>query len=79
MDFYFSEILSSAQKIKLVCALALKFEINYEKVSTADGYYCSELLDSRLLLEVTSFGRLLSAQTYPYRVEVYFGINTDLN
>ena len=64
MDFFFSEVLSSAQKIKLACALALKFEVNYEKVSTADGYYCSELLDSRRLLTT----RTLAALTYPYRV-----------
>lgn len=49
MDLYFASTLTIAQKIKVVCALALLFQVNYYKVSTADGYYCSELLNSRLL------------------------------
>jgi hypothetical protein len=49
MDFVFTTQLSIAQKIKASCALALLFNVNYLKVSTADGYYCSELLSSRLL------------------------------
>ena len=84
MDFVFAAVLTTAQKIKLVCALALLFEINYYRVSTADGYYCSELLSSRLLTETSpdmasasSSWRLLSAT--PNRIEVYFGINNDMN
>jgi hypothetical protein len=50
MNFYFSSALTTAQKIKLVCALALYFGIDYTKVSTWDGYYCSELLNRRRLL-----------------------------
>lgn len=49
MNFYFASTLTTAQKIKLVCALALYFGIDYTKVSTWDGYYCSELLNRRLL------------------------------
>lgn len=49
MDFVFSTKLTIAQKIKASCALALLFNINYLKVSTVDGYYCSELLSARLL------------------------------
>ena len=41
MDFLFASTLSTAQKIKASCALALLFQMNYFKVSTADGYYCS--------------------------------------
>lgn len=41
MDLRFSTALTVAQKIKTVCALALLFQVNYVKVSTADGYYCS--------------------------------------
>jgi hypothetical protein len=41
MNFYFSSTLTTAQKIKLVCALALNFQVDYTKVSTWDGYYCS--------------------------------------
>jgi hypothetical protein len=41
MDFVFASQLTIAQKIKASCALALLFEVNYYKVSTADGYYCS--------------------------------------
>lgn len=41
MDFVFESRLTIAQKIKASCALALLFEVNYYKVSTADGYYCS--------------------------------------
>lgn len=41
MDFVFASRLTIAQKIKASCALALLFEVNYFKVSTADGYYCS--------------------------------------
>lgn len=51
MYFTFSSSLTTAQKIKLVCALALYFGIDYQKVSTWDGYYCSELLNRRLLME----------------------------
>jgi hypothetical protein len=50
MKFLFSSSLSTAQKIKLVCALALYFKMDYTKISTWDGYYCSELLNRRLLL-----------------------------
>ena len=41
MDLTFTSQLTVAQKIKTVCALALLFQVNYMKVSTADGYYCS--------------------------------------
>jgi hypothetical protein len=41
MSFKFNSVLTTAQKIKLVCALALQFKIDYERVSTYDGYYCS--------------------------------------
>lgn len=41
MDFVFASQLTIAQKIKVSCALALLFQVNYIKVSTADGYYCS--------------------------------------
>ncbi len=41
LDFFFETELTTAEKIKLVCSLALQFEINYYKVSTSDGYYCS--------------------------------------
>lgn len=41
LNFYFSAILTTAQKIKLVCALALNFQVDYRKVSTWDGYFCS--------------------------------------
>ena len=41
MVFSFASALTTAQKIKLVCALALEFKIDYTKVSTSDGYYCS--------------------------------------
>ena len=51
MIFYFASALTTSQKIKLVCALALNFGIDYTKVSTWDGYYCSELLNRRLLEE----------------------------
>ncbi len=51
MSFYFTQKLTTSQKIKLVCALALYFNLNYERVSTWDGYYCSELLNRRLLLD----------------------------
>ncbi|MFM7852450.1 MAG: hypothetical protein ACKO96_11185, partial [Flammeovirgaceae bacterium] len=50
MSFTFSSVLTTAQKIKLVCALALHFQIDYQKISTSDGYYCSELLNRRRLL-----------------------------
>ena len=49
--FDFESTLTTSQKIKLVCALALYFKIDYFKVSTYDGYYCSELLSRRLLQE----------------------------
>lgn len=78
LNFVFSSALSTAQKIKLVCALALNFQVDYTKVSTWDGYYCSELLNRRRLQEVgNTFGpsRLLAATTY--NVQVYFGVNTD--
>lgn len=51
MTFSFASALSTAQKIKLVCALALEFKIDYKKVSTWDGYYCSELLNRRRRLQ----------------------------
>ncbi len=41
IDFMFASSLTTAQKIKASCALALLFQVNYEKASTADGYYCS--------------------------------------
>lgn len=50
MSFTFNSALSTAQKIKLVCALALQFQMDYQKVTTYDGYYCSELLNRRRLL-----------------------------
>jgi hypothetical protein len=71
MTFNFANALSTAQKIKLVCALALQFGVDYTKVSTWDGYYCSELLNRRLLQEQP---RLL--QTNSYQVVVFFGVNT---
>jgi len=49
MSFYFDSKLTTSQKIKLVCALALYFSLDYQRVSTWDGYYCSELLSRRLL------------------------------
>lgn len=72
VTFYFESTLTTAQKIKLVCALALQFEIDYEKVSTWDGYFCSELLNRRLLQ--AQLPRMLSIATG--EVPVYFGINT---
>ena len=60
--FHFESTLTTAQKIKLVCALALQFEIDYEKVSTWDGYYCSELLNRRRLQE-HSARRMLTIAT----------------
>ncbi len=81
INFYFSAALTTPQKIKLVCALALYFGIDYTKVSTWDGYYCSELLNRRLLLEDSSTeineNRLLAAATYA--VPVFIGINTKTN
>lgn len=79
MNFYFSSTLTTAQKIKLVCALALNFQVDYTKVSTWDGYYCSELLNRRLLYEVNTPKprRLLPAATFV--VPVYFGVNTGSN
>jgi hypothetical protein len=76
LNFYFTAALTTAQKIKLVCALALNFAVDYTKVSTWDGYYCSELLNRRRLQEVHSDSppRLLAAQTYV--VPVFFGVNT---
>lgn len=84
MVFTFSSSLTTAQKIKLVCALALYFQMDYTKVSTWDGYYCSELLNRRRLQEVTSISdslvpagqeRLLTTPTYS--IVVYYGINTE--
>ena len=49
ISFYFESRLTTSQKIKLVCALALYFKVDYERVSTWDGYYCSELLSRRRL------------------------------
>lgn len=43
-------------------------------VSTHDGYYCSELINSRRLQATTE--RILSAQ---YKEVVYFGVNRELN
>ena len=82
INFYFSAALTTAQKIKLVCALALYFGIDYTKVSTWDGYYCSELLNRRRLLQEdtttqTNENRLLLAASYP--VPVFIGINTKTN
>jgi hypothetical protein len=78
LNFYFAATLTTAQKIKLVCALALDFQVDYTKVSTWDGYYCSELLNRRRLLQETQFivhsPRMLATQTYV--VPVYFGVNT---
>lgn len=77
LNFYFTAPLTTAQKIKLVCALALNFQVDYRKVSTWDGYYCSELLNRRRLQEeeTSSVGvpRMLVAQTYV--VPVFFGVN----
>lgn len=84
MVFTFSSSLTTAQKIKLVCALALYFQMDYTKVSTWDGYYCSELLNRRRLQEVTGISdslvskaheRLLTTPTYS--IVVYYGINTE--
>ena len=74
VKFMFESPLTAAQKIKLVCALALQFEIDYEKVSTWDGYFCSELLNRRLLQQTSP--RLLHISSG--EVPVYFGINTQL-
>jgi hypothetical protein len=76
MNFVFASVLTTAQKIKLVCALALNFQIDYTKVSTWDGYYCSELLNRRLLQEedYNQNSRLLTAASST--VVVYFGVNT---
>ena len=79
MVFQFETSLTTAQKIKLVCALALEFRIDYTKVSTWDGYYCSELLNRRRLYEETSIThapvqRLL--QSSSSQVLVFFGVNT---
>ena len=75
MVFYFSSVLTTAQKIKLVCSLALTYQIDYTKVSTYDGYYCSELLNRRLLYTNMIVPRLLTVSSTP--ISVYFGINTD--
>lgn len=75
LDFFFETELTTAEKIKLVCSLALQFQVNYYKVSTSDGYYCSELLSSRLLTE-SIHQRILQSS---YRVSVYFGVNNELN
>ena len=72
VNFYFVSALTTAQKIKLVCALALNFAIDYTKVSTWDGYYCSELLNRRLLQEAPP--RVLAASSFA--VPVFFGVNT---
>lgn len=87
INFNFASALTTAQKIKLVCALALYFGIDYTKVSTWDGYYCSELLNRRRLLQedvvgemkeqAIMVGRLLPAATYT--VPVFIGINTKTN
>lgn len=41
LNFVFATSLTTAQKIKFVCFLALNFQVDYTKVSTWDGYYCS--------------------------------------
>ena len=64
MTFNFESKLTTSQKIKLVCALALYFNLNYERVSTWDGYYCSELLSRRLLIEDVKMPRLLPVSQY---------------
>lgn len=76
LNFYFSAALTTAQKIKLVCALALNFQVDYTKVSTWDGYYCSELLNRRRRLQelLPAPARKLVAQTFV--VPVFFGVNT---
>jgi hypothetical protein len=51
MTFSFVSIPTIDQKIKLVCYLALYFKIDYKKISTYDGYYCSKLLMRRRLLQ----------------------------
>ncbi len=76
MTFNFESKLTTSQKIKLVCALALYFNLNYERVSTWDGYYCSELLSRRLLLQDIKMPRLLPVSQY--QTIVYFGVNNDL-
>lgn len=80
VTFTFASPLTVQQKIKLVCYLALQFNINYQKVATYDGYYCSELLSRRRR-------RLLQQQAEPMvgaatdfrKLIVYFGISTDLS
>lgn len=68
MDLFFSSPLSIAHKIKVVCALALLFQVNYYKVSTADGYYCSELLNSRRLLQPSTTQPHQQQQILPRRM-----------
>jgi hypothetical protein len=75
MLFNFNQALTVQQKVKLVCYLALKFSINYQKVSTYDGYYCSELLGRRRR-RLQSYQ--VSVATDPKALYVYFGISTDL-
>jgi hypothetical protein len=77
MWFSFSSALTVQQRIKLVCYLALYFNINYQKVSTYDGYYCSELLSRRRKRRLlTQNNRLLTYD--PTKLLVHFGISTAL-
>lgn len=85
MAFNFASALSTAQKIKLVCALALEFRMDYTKVSTWDGYYCSELLNRRRLQQTDdiieteedkgTWIRLMQSGS-TNQVVVFFGVNT---
>jgi hypothetical protein len=62
IDLYFTRQLTVQESIKVVCALALLFGVEYEMVSTVEGYYCSDLLTGRLLQGSLS-GRLLQEST----------------
>lgn len=85
MTFTFTSSLTTAQKIKLVCALALEFRMDYTKVSTWDGYYCSELLNRRRLQETSVIAEVgedketwirLMQSSSTFEVVVFFGVNT---
>jgi hypothetical protein len=76
VTFTFATPLTVQQKIKLACYLALQFKINYQKVATYDGYYCSELLSRRrrLLQQEPS----VSTPVDFHNLVVFFGISNDL-